>query len=265
MTIPSFTPSHLEDIVRAVVDAVSHREVGILLCECNIEERGDGPRWHRLLLALSYRQQKDGCGNNVGAFLQAALNPARFAGRAEAHTQLCHKVNSLLAFDGLQITDRGVLAPVPKATTVSEADARASGLRQKLLAREVHPDVLAFCRAELLQENYFHAVLEATKSIAEKIRSRTGLGSDGPELVDAAFGGRQPILGLNSLRTETELSEQRGLVNLLKGVFGTFRNPTAHAPRVFWPIDERDAIDLLTIASYLHRRIDASVRTNWGP
>lgn len=265
MTIPSFKTSHLEDIARVLVDAVSHRELGILLRECNIEERGGGPRWERLLLALSDRQQRDGCGNSVGGFLQAALNPARFAGRADAHAQLCQTLNRLLAFDGLQITERGALAPVPKATTVTEADARASRLRQELVGRKVHPDVLAFCRAELLQENYFHAVLEASKSIAEKIRNRTGLGSDGPELVDAAFGGSQPLLGLNSLRTETERSEQRGLVNLLKGVFGTFRNPTAHAPRVSWPIDERDAIDLLTIASYLHRRIDASVRTNWGP
>jgi uncharacterized protein (TIGR02391 family) len=264
MTIPSFKASHLEDIVRAVVEAVSHREVGILLRECNIEERGGGPRWERLLLALSDRQKRDGCGNNVGAFLQAALNPARFAGRADAHAQLCETLNRLLAFDGFQITDRGVLASVPKATTVSEAESRASRLRFELVGRKVHPDVLAFCRAELLQENYFHAVLEATKSVAEKIRNRTGLGSDGPDLVDAAFGGSHPMLGLNSLCTETERSEQRGLVNLLKGVFGTFRNPTAHAPRVSWPVDERDAIDLLTIASYLHRRIDASVRTSWA-
>ena len=35
----------------------------------------------------------------------------------------------------------------------------------------MHPDVLAFCRAELLQQNYFHAVLEASKSVADKLRS----------------------------------------------------------------------------------------------
>ena len=33
---------------------------------------------------------------------------------------------------------------------------------------------------------------------------------------------------------------------LLKGMFGTFRNVTAHAPKIAWPIDEQDALDLLT-------------------
>ncbi|MCX6619363.1 MAG: TIGR02391 family protein [Acidobacteria bacterium] len=178
---------------------------------------------------------------------------------------MIEKVNRLLAFEGLKVTDAGVLTPVPKASTVSEAQARASRLRQELLGRKVHPDVLAFCRAELLQDDYFHAVLEATKSVAEKIRRRTGLVSDGAELVDAALGGNRPVLALNSLQSDAERSEQRGFTNLIKGFFGTCRNPTAHAPRIYWPIDELDAIDLLTLASYLHRRIDAAVPARWTP
>jgi len=50
-------------------------------------------------------------------------------------------------------------------------------------------------------------------------------------------------------------------VNLLKGMFGTFRNVAAHAPKISWPIKEEDALDLLTLASYLHRRLDDAVRT----
>ena len=30
----------------------------------------------------------------------------------------------------------------------------------------------------------------------------------------------------------------------LRGVFGTFRNPVAHAPRTEWEISEADALDL---------------------
>ncbi|PAW79178.1 MAG: hypothetical protein B9S32_04270 [Verrucomicrobia bacterium Tous-C9LFEB] len=44
-------------------------------------------------------------------------------------------------------------------------------------------------------------------------------------------------------------------------VFGTFRNPSAHAPRVLWSISEQDALDLLTMASFLHRRLDKAART----
>jgi uncharacterized protein (TIGR02391 family) len=92
----------------------------------------------------------------------------------------------------------------------------------------------------------------------------TGLSGDGAGLVDEAFGfrGSVPYLALNALQSETEQSEQSGFMNLLKGVFGHFRNPTAHAPRVNWHMREEDAVDLLTFASYLHRRLDSAVRTS---
>jgi uncharacterized protein (TIGR02391 family) len=63
---------------------------------------------------------------------------------------------------------------------------------------------------------------------------------------------------VNTLRTETERMEQTGFANLLKGTFETFRNPHAHAPKIAWPISEEDALDLLTLVSLLHRRLDAS-------
>jgi uncharacterized protein (TIGR02391 family) len=120
--------------------------------------------------------------------------------------------------------------------------------------------VLKFCREELLQDNYFHAVFEATKSIADKIREKAGLVIDGAELVDKAFSVGKPLLAINTLQTETEQSEQKGFANLLKGVFGTFRNVAAHAPKIKWPIDEQDALDLLTMVSYVHRRLDRAVK-----
>jgi len=121
--------------------------------------------------------------------------------------------------------------------------------------------VLKYCNEELLVDNYFHAVFEATKSIAEKIRSKTGLTSDGSALVDEAFSLKSsiPHLALNSLQTESEQSEQRGFMNLLKGLFGTFRNTTAHAPKITWPIAEQDALDILSLVSLLHRRLDNAV------
>jgi uncharacterized protein (TIGR02391 family) len=121
------------------------------------------------------------------------------------------------------------------ARTLTEAEAMASALRKVLVERNVHADVLKFCRAELLVDNYFHAVFEATKSVAEKLRQKTGrLGSDGAALVDEALGiGKAgcPRLAFNSLTTESERNEHSGLMNLIKGLFGAFRNTTAHAPK----------------------------------
>ena len=137
-------------------------------------------------------------------------------------------------------------------STLSEAQQRASRLRSALERRGVHPDVLHYCSAEFLGDNPFHAVLEATKSVALK--------SDGTRLVQEALAGRSPMLRINALASESHRSEQRGFATLLVGMFGTFRNPTAHAPRISWPMSEEDALDLFTLASYTHRRLDGAGR-----
>jgi uncharacterized protein (TIGR02391 family) len=39
-------------------------------------------------------------------------------------------------------------------------------------------------------------------------------------------------------------------------MFSTFRNPAAHTPKVAWATSRRDALDMLTLTSMLHRRLD---------
>ncbi len=92
---------------------------------------------------------------------------------------------------------------------MDEARARAGRLKAALENRNVHAEVLHYCRAELLDENYFHAVFESTKGVAERIRSLPGLTTDGSELVNRAFSTQNPILVLGSLATESEKSEQK--------------------------------------------------------
>ena len=250
--------NNLRKLAEILADAYTHRELSGLLTQCGITEQGGDPKWERALLALSARQKTDGCGNHVAAFLQAAMDPVRFVGRPQEFAGFRDRANEVLAFSGLHLGEDGKLKSVAHAHTLTEAQERAGRLRSALLARNVHHDVLQFCRAELLHENYFHAVFESTKGVSQKIRDKTGLTGDGAEIVDQAFGVSSPMLAINTLRTETELSEQKGFANLLKGMFGTFRNVTAHAPKTTWPIEEQDALDLLSLVSYMHRRLDAA-------
>ena len=76
-----------------------------------------------------------------------------------------------LAFAGLAATASGELDEVEQVHTLTEARHRAAELRADLEIPKVHPDVLRFCREELLVDNYFHAVLETTKSVADKLRT----------------------------------------------------------------------------------------------
>ena len=267
MAIRQFDPSHLEEICNVLGDTdtgLTGSDIGRILQQLGISDvNATTTKRIRLNEALSQRQTRDRSGNNVGAFIQAAMNPVRFRSNPAFFEEKRMELNTVLAFAGYSVGADGRLVEVRRAATLTDAQERAGRLRSELARRSVHADVLAFCRAELLEENYFHAVFEATKSVADKIRQRSRLTTDGAELVDQALSGIRPKLAINSLQTETEQSEQRGFAMLLKGMFGTFRNVTAHAPRVKWPIPEKDALDLLSLASYLHRRLDEAARTPW--
>lgn len=261
----SFEETTLRAICNTLGDTytgLTGSEIGQLLSASNIEDVSPSiTKRLRLFDALSRQQSLDKCGNNVINFVRFAIRPVRYIGKNEVFEQRRSTLNQILSFSGLSFGEDGEIYRTQVAKTISQAQERANRLYRELISRKVHPDVLKFCRAELLQENYFHAVFEATKSIANKIREKSGLISDGSRLVEDAFGGHNPLLGFNTLRTETEQSEQSGLMNLIKGIFGLFRNTTAHAPKISWVINEQDALDMLTTASLVHRRIDNSIKT----
>lgn len=258
-TFPLLSETSLDVICRSLADAASHKELSVILSQCGIEERGGTPKWERMLIALTNRQKQDRCGNNVFQFLFTILHPSRFQGRHDVFEDHRANVNYQLSFCGLSIDETGQAKKVTSAKTISEATQRANELRAELTHRSVHVDVLRFCKAELLQDNYFHCVLEATKSVAQKIRDKAGVEGDGASIVDQVFSVKSPILAINTLRSESEQSEQKGFANLLKGVFGTFRNVLAHAPKINWAVNRNDAMDTLTILSYLHRRLDETI------
>jgi uncharacterized protein (TIGR02391 family) len=267
MALPRFTSGQLEHLARIVADSTTGGELDRLLAEARLPRSEISTKWRRLRDSFERAQARDGVGNPVAQFVRLALAPDRFFGARETHEGLCISANEVLSFAGLELRSDGKLVRITAARTLGEAEQRADRLKAKLKARGVHPDVLAFCRAELVQENYFHAVLEAAKSVAQKVRDRTGLDGDAATLVDAAFTTKHnmPPLAFNRLVDPNELSEHRGLATMLKGFFMTFRNPTAHAPKVRWALNETDALDILAQASTFHRRLDEATVTPAAP
>ncbi len=199
-------------------------------------------------------------GNHVIVFVNRVMDPVQFTTDSAKFNRWKDRLNVILAFSGMSVGDHGKVRWVKPASNLDEAVARANRLQYLLENRGVHPDVLLYCKAEWLQENYFHAVFEATKSIAAKIRSLTNHPGDGAPLVQAAFGGPNPVIAINGLMNDSEKSEQSGFLNLLIGIFGTVRNPLAHNPKVDWAMNEQDALDILTLVSLVHRKIDQRTR-----
>jgi uncharacterized protein (TIGR02391 family) len=255
----------LESICKILGDQNTGTEIGNYLAQVGVIDTDPGiTKWKRLFNAFANYQNKNQESNKILIFIQKTLSPIRFADNNDQFELYRRDINKRLLFIGLELLDNGKFRKVSEAKTIPEAQQRADNLKMKLRDRQVHADVLLFCRAELLQDNYFHAVFEATKSVADKIRIKSDLICDGSELVDKAFGlGQQktPKLAFNTLTTESEESEHKGFMHLIKGLFGMFRNTTAHAPKIKWKINEQDALDSLTLASMLHRTLDKCVKT----
>lgn len=188
------------------------------------------------------------------------MAPAKYVSAPELFQWRRDALNVALAFAGYSVGEDGRVRHATRESTINGARARAGRLRSVLEDRATHSEVLKHCRAELMEENYFHAVLEAVKGVAERLREMSGLGTDGAELINQVFSIKSPIIALNSLATDTEQSEQKGIANMLLGVFGAIRNPVAHAPKIVWAMPEQDAIDIFGILSYVHRKLDNASR-----
>ncbi|HEK3745030.1 TPA: TIGR02391 family protein [Pseudomonas aeruginosa] len=260
--IAPFSSQHLEAACRVLADTergLSGTQISRLLQEMEIADPSPGmTKWKRLFNALAEVQNKHQIGNHLIMFINRAMNPVNYARDPGTFAWRRDELNVVLAFSGFYVRDDGQVGYADKATTLDAARARAGRLKAALESRVVHAEVLNYCRAELLDENYFHAVFEASKGVAERIRTLSELTSDGAELVNKAFAGQQPVLVLGPLSTESEKSEQRGFANLLIGLFGAVRNPLAHAPKTNWPISEQDALDILTLVSLIHRKLDGA-------
>lgn len=268
MQLQTFDEPIIEAIGQAIGDAFTHRQITDLFRRAGLDCCPDGAKWFRVRESLLDIQRRDRVGTNVARFVMEAMKPSNFVGRAEAYADLRTRLNEPLAFAGIQITEAGELRRVAAAATLSDAQKRADALRLALRQRGVHPAVLEFCRAELLVEDYFHAELEAAKSVLAKLRKLTEIDLDGNQLVDQALDLRStdgPFLVFNSLRDDSDRNEHVGLQYIFKGLIMVSRNVPAHKPRIEVDVVDTDALDLFVLVSYLHRRLDSAQRTSRRP
>jgi len=254
---------HLEAICRVIAETdngLTGSEIAKILADCGIPDTDPTlTKWKRLHNAFVHFQNAKGDGTKVVVFLCRAMHPSRFVGQMERYQFLLSELNKRLSFIGIELTDTGKYRRVASATTLSEAEQRASHFKPKLEVRKVHTEVMKFCNAELLVENYFHSVFEGVKSIAERLRFISNVQADGNALVDVAFSTSNPLIRINLLADDTQRSEHLGLANMIKGLFGLIRNPTAHTPKIKFVIEEEEALDIMTTISLVHKRLDRAL------
>lgn len=264
---PTWTYAVLKEVAAVLADTtdgLTGKEIGDLLFRLKMADPMPGAtKRDRLTEAFVARQNTDGSPRRIITFITHVMEPVRYRDRPDLFTLRQDRLNERLAFVGLHVTAKGDVARGARANTLDEATRVATSIRDELSRRKTHPDVLRYCSVEILKRDHFHACLEATKSIFDRLRTMTGASGDGASLVDATLAlGKTgvPALAINSLRTQTQRDEQSGFANLIKGLGSLYRNPTAHDPRLHRTIKEEELLEVLTMVSMVHRRLDEAAR-----
>lgn len=196
--------------------------------------------------------------DKIYRFIEAAVNPIRYAAASDRskYVLLKEELNKVLLLIGFYVDERGKLFPTKKASTLEEVDERVNHLNAELQRRCIHYEVKKYCKKELLQKDFFDAVFEASKGLAQRVREISGIQGDGGQLFQQAFSLKNPSLFFNTLQTDSEKSEFTGLSELLQAIFHLVRNPAAHTPKINWKVEEEKALDILTVISFAHKYLD---------
>jgi uncharacterized protein (TIGR02391 family) len=104
--------------------------------------------------------------------------------------------------------------------------------------------------------HYRQCIFEAYATVFSLLRERSKLDLDGDNLVGKALSLNSPILAFGNLNTESGRTVQKGMIQILQGVYQAFRNIAAHPHNL--AASQTAAAQHMVFASVLVRRIEAA-------
>ncbi len=220
--------------------------------------RHDGSTKWRFVYSTLEKIQSDVYGPyNIAKIIQQLCDPQEYFGNGEGHGQIVDEINEILSFYGLILRGKD-----GKIIVATERDAflrtQESDEAKLFDLRDFHPEVKKHARLLFLESRHFHAVFECCKAFDKYVREKSQLDKHGSALMSTALSIKGP-LKLNSQHTETERNEQEGLMHLCMGLMRAIRNPESHEPELDWSITREDALDILSLISFLYRQVDRTV------
>jgi uncharacterized protein (TIGR02391 family) len=253
-----FKPAALERIARII----GNRYTGVQLAEFfkkagfpHYSHDGRSTKWVFVYGILQEIQSGNNGLTNVMRIIEQLCEPQEYFGIAAAYESVLKEVNEVLNLYGLIVKKNGKIAATDKTDTIllSHEDEDA-----KLFdSRSFHPEIEKHGQSLFLQRQYFHAVFECCKAFDKYVREKSKLDQlSGAGLMGTAFSLEKGRLRLNALQTQTERDEQEGLKHLCMGLVNAIRNPGGHEPALDRPMTREDALDILSLISFLYRQVD---------
>ena len=133
-----------------------------------------------------------------------------------------------------------------------------NGLTKKIFNNDTFDKELVRCVSSKLDNNeYTDALKTALIYLTERIRNITGLHNlDGDSLITKSLSLANPLIKVNELLTDSDKNEQKGIMQILQGIYSAFRNPINHS---MLNISENECIRKLifidTMLYYINRPI----------
>jgi uncharacterized protein (TIGR02391 family) len=259
--VDPFSLSALERIAKIIGDRYTGSEITEFFRKAGFPQiRHDGStKWRFVYSALEQIQNNTYGPYQIAKIVQQLCDPQEYFGNAEGHRQIVNEINEILSFYGLTVnTKDGKIIVTGKTDAVLRLRSRESEEAKLFDSRVFHPEVKKHARLLFLEGRHFHAVFECCKAFDKYVREKSKLDKHGSELMSATLSPKGP-LKLNSQRTETERNEQEGVMHLCMGLMRAIRNPESHEPELDWPITREDALDILSLISFLYRQVDKAV------
>lgn len=138
-----------------------------------------------------------------------------------------------------------------------------SGQRTILFAKYDLHQAIKRVAFKQFEDGYFkEAILNAFVEVIDQVKIKSGRPKntnnrelDGDDLMNHVFGcdNQTPVICFNKLETSLDKAEQRGIMNLFKGIVG-IRDKKAHLN--FIQTDPLKTIEYLSLASLLMRLLD---------
>lgn len=119
---------------------------------------------------------------------------------------------------------------------------------------DLHPEILRVCAKLFADGHYSEAVENACKVLDMLVKLRSmRTDPSGTELMQLVFSPKSPILKFNEQQTDSERSEQQGMMFLFSGAMLAIRNPRAHGLVEDHP---ENAIAYISFISMLAKSLD---------
>jgi uncharacterized protein (TIGR02391 family) len=123
---------------------------------------------------------------------------------------------------------------------------------------EIHPEIERAAAKLFRDGHYANAVEDACKVLDGLVKIRSGKHDlSGTELMQNVFSPKNPVLKFSDLQTQTEQSEQQGMMFLYAGAMLALRNPRAHE---IIEDDPEKALEYIAFLSLLAKSLDKAKR-----